>query len=246
MRAGRGLRGVREEVHLADVDGAEHGALQAFRYADRERMKKVHEMTLPKALGASLLAIFVSGCGSADQRALEAMVAERLDDPPNLWVSDAVIYRDGDARMACVTARWDNQWGERQPEQQFNAWYIPRSGTWHTDNPRTPGEAGCEFYADPDWRAEATERAEEVRAEETAEFESRRQEMLDEAQRDADARAAFDAERQRAQDKRDAESNARVSAEARGLEAEYEAHERAADAALEESLRRGPVNKPPG
>jgi len=108
------------------------------------------------ALLVSATALGLLGaCTSGDQAALEDLAAKRLANPNNLEVSDAVIYREGDARMACIIATYDNQWGERQPPQQINAWYIPQSESWHTDNPAPPDEVGCERFKDADWQSKA-------------------------------------------------------------------------------------------
>ena len=189
----------------------------------------------------SLFVLALSSCGSSDQRKLEAMVAERLDHPANLQVSNAIVYRDGDARKACLTAQWDNQWGEQQPRAMFLAWYIPKTKTWHTDNPHVPA-GDCESFRHPDWKAKSLAAEEAARAAEVSHAHEMSEEHFERLRREQEAQDSIDARRGAELNRLQAEGSARADAEADRREAEAAARERAADAALEESLRRGPVN----
>lgn len=85
--------------------------------------------------------------------------------------------------------------------------------------------------------------AEAARAEWNARAEANRQKIDEEMQRESEAEAAKEAENRRIQHEQlEAAHSARAKAEARLLETEEEARQDAADAALNESFRRGPVN----
>ncbi len=85
---------------------------------------------------SALFALLVAACAPSDQQQLEEMVRTRLADPPGLKVTEAVIYRAGEGKAACLTAKYQNNWGEEQPEVRILAWYVFHNRSWHTDNPR--------------------------------------------------------------------------------------------------------------
>ncbi|MXO66708.1 hypothetical protein [Altericroceibacterium endophyticum] len=96
--------------------------------------------------GVVLGAVMVAGCASADDRAITEMAEKRLGNVTS--VSDPVIYRDGDEKLACVVATYENQWGEEMPPVFMIGWYVFANGTWHTDNPHEAGEDfDCAAYA---------------------------------------------------------------------------------------------------
>ena len=87
------------------------------------------------------LAWLVTGCGSADQRGIEAMVERRMGETTKLtYVSDPVIYRKGDLKQACVIVNYENNWGEEMDSVAIVGWYNFNNGGWFTDNPRTVDE----------------------------------------------------------------------------------------------------------
>lgn len=103
------------------------------------------------------LGVLVTSCQSADERKIEEML-ERKVGQSNLQIAELgepYIYRaTDDARMACLTIRLKNQWGELQPEQRVIAWYIPRADDWFTDNFRPVNDGmTCEEYVDPERQA---------------------------------------------------------------------------------------------
>jgi hypothetical protein len=189
------------------------------------------------------LALFLSGCQSADERKLQDMVEQRVAQT-NFQIarlSEPFIYRAGDARMACLTVTLKNQWGELQPEQRLIAWYIPRTDSWHTDNFR-PADDGltCEQYVDPE--RIAAERATQAAAQQARmdEIARRQAEQNAEWRRDADKKEQAQNEQYERQQR---ESAARQADEESAREAEYQRLQRESDAALQRSLENGPTNQ---
>lgn len=197
-----------------------------------------------RVLTIAAFGLLLGGCQSADERKLTAMVEQRAAQS-NLQVAEIgepYIFRArDDARMACLTIRLRNQWGELKPEQRVIAWYIPRTDSWHTDNFR-PADDGltCEEYVDP--RRQAAERASEEAAERAA-----REKDIDRMRQDAARLEAESARHDQAQDeayqRAQQEQNARQAAESEAAEAEFQRRQREADAALQESLQNGPATR---
>lgn len=82
-------------------------------------------------LCASAVIVTLAGCGSADQQGIEAAARRTLRNPPGLRVSKAIVYRArDDVKSACFTVSYKNNWGERQPEQMYEAWYFFDRHVW--------------------------------------------------------------------------------------------------------------------
>ncbi len=96
--------------------------------------------------GFVLSACLLAGCASADDRKIEAMVADRMGEVTSM--SRPVIYRQDDVKKVCVIVHYNNEWGEPMPPVAVIGWYVFRSETWHTDNPREIDESfDCAQYA---------------------------------------------------------------------------------------------------
>ncbi|MDY6947225.1 MAG: hypothetical protein SXG53_16035 [Pseudomonadota bacterium] len=95
------------------------------------------------SLGAFVL---LTGCGSADQREIEAMVTDRMGSVTS--ISDPVIFREGDDKKTCVVVNYANNWGEAMPPVMFVGWYHFQQGKWITDKPFEIEESfDCAAYA---------------------------------------------------------------------------------------------------
>lgn len=82
------------------------------------------------------VALSAIACSGGEQQAIEGAVKRRLGDPPGLRVSEAVVFRSGDEKLACVSAKHNNNWDEPQPEVRMIAWYTFATKTWSVGNPR--------------------------------------------------------------------------------------------------------------
>ncbi len=197
-----------------------------------------------RVLSVVALVLLASGCQSADERKLTAMVEQRVAQS-NLQVTEIgepYIYRaSDDARMACLTVQLKNQWGELQPRQRVIAWYIPRTDSWHTDNFR-PADDGltCQEYVDPN--RQAAQRASEAVARGAA-MDNAIAQMQQDAARAGAETARHDQVQNEAYQRAQQEHNARQAVESEAAEAEFERRQREADVALQESLENGAVSR---
>lgn len=190
---------------------------------------------------SALIALAASGCGSSDQKAIEVAVAEKLQNPPNLTVDEPVIFREGEARLACMTAQWDNNWGERQPPVRLSALYKFDTKKWIVGN-YADNRVPCSIYTDPDWEQKAVAAAAESRRRSQAQFDVVRQDEVDKSNTASASQASQDAEEKASAERNDRQRDAADAKQSAQDEATYRAESKAANEEIDATLKRGPVN----
>lgn len=196
-----------------------------------------------KGFVVALLLTCVSACGSPDEPQFKKAIATVFPYTPGLELTKSVIYREGEAKRACVEAQWENQFGERQPPYVFTLQYAPRYDVWNVIGAdRRPNDfPGCKFFEDPNWQAKR-DAAVAAQARKFSEESARqKQEFIDEAAQSMNDARAADARALETYERQEAESNARAEAESARREKELKAQSEAGEAKVLENLRRGPV-----
>lgn len=189
-------------------------------------------------------ALVAAGCQSAEDRKIEALV-ERTFSQTDFQIAELgepFVYRaPNDARMACVTFKRINQWGEVQPEQRMIATYSPSRDDWFM-NSFAPADDGlsCEEYVDPN-RIAAQQASDEAARQAQSDERTRRQ--TEEAARWQEDLARREQAQSEDHERQQQEFKAAEAVRTQEGEVDFQRRQREADAALQRSLETWPVSE---
>jgi len=117
------------------------------------------------------------------------MIENRVGKSGYVSISDVVVYRSGDEKLACLAVQRRNNWGETLPLERVIAWYVWKSETWHFSN-FEPIRDSCEEHSKrgPAERAQEAERERAATNQQMADFLARDQQQIDAGTRALEAR----------------------------------------------------------